>query len=117
MRTNTPAMTRRLVALAIAFSFGGIAAAVVAATPEPTATRAEAEVKALSLDVTGGRWSFIGRGVTIKEAATAIAAKAPVDIRIQDPSLEAVKIGIAFQSLGSKEAIAQVLHGFNYAQF
>jgi hypothetical protein len=84
-----------------------------AAAPEPAVARPE--VRALKLEVTGGRWSFVGRGVTLKEAAAEIAAKSPIDIRIQDAALESVKLGMAFNADNAKDAMALVLKDFNFA--
>jgi hypothetical protein len=89
---------------------------VIAANPEPRAVRAT-DASTLTFDVVGGRWNFVGRNVTLKEAAREIAAKAPVEIRIQDPELEATKLGIAFEGADGKQAMAFVLHSYNYSQF
>lgn len=91
---------------------------VIAASPEPKAARAtESAASALKLEVVGGRWNFVGRNVTLKDAAREIAAKAPVEIRIQDAALEATKLGLAFEGADGKEAMAFVLRSYNYSQF
>ena len=88
----------------------------VAANPEPKAvTRTEAAT--LSFNVVGGHWNFAGRNVTLKDAAREITAKAPVDIRIQDATLETVKLGVAFEGADAKQGMAFVLRDFNYSQF
>jgi len=88
----------------------------VAAAPEPAAKRSDA-VTDLRFDVVGGRWNFTGRNAALKEVAAVLAAKAPVEIRIQDPELEATKLGIAFEGADMKQGMAFVLSAFNYSEF
>ena len=91
----------------------------IAASPEPQGVRATeaSTASALKLELVGGRWNFVGRNVTLKDAAREIAAKAPVEIRLQDASLGATKLGLAFQGADGKEAMAIVLRNYNYSQF
>ena len=116
MKTRSLTFVPRAGPLLLALCACGLAMPVLAATSEPTAVRAEV-AKSLKVDIAGGRWAFTGRGVTLMEAAREIAAKAPIDIRIQDPALETTKLGIEFKAPNAKEAMAQVLHGYNYSQF
>jgi hypothetical protein len=88
----------------------------LAATAEPTAKRSEVATD-LRLDVVGGRWNFSGRNVSLKDVAALIGSKAPMEIRIQDASLESAKLGMAFDGMEAKQAIAYVLSRFNYSEF
>lgn len=106
------------VAMALGLVVVVIAAAMpaIAANAEPKAAT-RTEVTALSFDVVNGRWNFTGRNVMLKDAVRELAAKAPVDIRIQDVALETSKLGIAFKDADPKQGMAFVLGGFNYSEF
>ena len=111
----------RLPRLMVAATALCLSASVVVASPKDAALPASkgvaSEPTTLKLDVTGGRWAFSSRGATFRDVAKAIESKAPVDIRIQDPALESIPMGMAFDAPDTQQAMRQVLGNFNYSEF
>jgi hypothetical protein len=124
METRTQGMNRRgqrgcaraAAGVALFVLATAVALPATAAAPEPNAKRSEATAD-LRFDVVGGRWNFTGRHAALKDVAAALAAKAPVEVRIQDPELEVAKVGVAFQGADLKQGMAFVLGAFNYSEF